>query len=388
MKLPFEFGVPLIFRLVLPGTLLALLTYHTTHTMFAVVSDQITTEALIAFQSIIYGWLIVISDMQIYMLFEGRRYWPNWLERVFLRDERNYLAVIRHKMKNGRQGPRSARATRNRVERTNRLRLYREASVDARAFPIDAESGSFYVGLPTRLGNILLGFEGYSDRVYGIDAIFYWPRLWAILDKDIRGELSTAQAMTDSAVYISFVLYLGGLINLIQYVIEFYGLRQGSAELSGIGLLGGTCLALAYLIYRCSLRLQVTFGEQFKAVFDVFGDKIDLKLAKQALASPLGEKSAREANEIIWRYLHNYRVKDPDFRIPKRPAAWSRKYGRLGRRASERVHRQPFQATVGAIDRVDREGAAITVNGGLEPHRSTPNASLSKMDCLGQGLCH
>ncbi|HEY3658423.1 MAG TPA: hypothetical protein VGL34_25930 [Steroidobacteraceae bacterium] len=329
MKLPFEFGVPLIFRLVLPGTIFALLTYHTTHTLFAVVLDQITSEALIAFQSIIYGWLIVISDMQIYMLFEGRRYWPDWLERLFLRDERNYLAVIRRKIKNGRQGPRSASAARNRVERTNRIRLYREAGVDARAFPIDEQSGGFDAGLPTRLGNILLAFEGYSERVYGLDAVFYWPRLWSILDKDIRAELSTAQAMTDSAVYISFVLYLGGLINLIQYVIEFYGLGQGTAEVSGIGLLGGTCLALAYLIYRCSLRLQVTFGEQFKAVFDVFGDKIDLKLAKQVLASPLGEKSPREANQIIWRYLHNYRVKDPDFRIPKRPAAWSRKYGRL-----------------------------------------------------------
>ena len=31
---------------------------------------------------------------------------------------------------------------------------------------------------PTRLGNAIAAFEQYSDNRYGLDAIFYWPRIW------------------------------------------------------------------------------------------------------------------------------------------------------------------------------------------------------------------
>jgi hypothetical protein len=329
VKLPFEFGTPLIFRLALPGVLLALLTFSTTRPLFSFFTGAVSDETLIAFQAVVYGWLIVIADMHIYMLFEGRRYWPVWLSMLFVKDERRRLAGIRRRIKNLRYWPARVPPGLSRAQLIARNNRYLEASVDGRDFPIDPDNGKHTAELPTRLGNILLAFEGYPERVYGLDAIFYWPRLWQMLDKDLREELNTAQAMTDSALYVSFVLYVGAVVLLIRYVIVYYLLDDGTAAVSAIGLLGGGCLAVGYVAYRVCLHLHTSFGEMFKAAFDVFGDQIDLKLAKKELAAPLAGASSKAANLIIWRYLHNYRVKDPHFPLAKRPAAWSRKFGPL-----------------------------------------------------------
>jgi len=334
VKLPFEFGTPLIFRLAFPGLLLAILTFSTTRPLLGFFTDAVSDETLLAAEGLLYGWVIVIADMHLYMLFEGRRYWPSFLRRLFVWDERRRLAAIRRCMKNLRAWPRKEPDRTSSGSKIARRQRYLEASVDARAFLIDAVSGKHTAELPTRLGNVLLAFETYPLRVYGMDAIFYWPRLWEILDKDLREELSTAQAMTDSALYVSFVLYLSGIVLLARYAIVYYGYDDATG-VSALGLLGVVCLASGYAVYRVCLHLHAQYGEMFKAAFDDFGDKLDLKLAKQALVAPLASESARDANAVIWRYLHNYRVRDPKFPLAKRPAAWIRKYGRLDARTPE-----------------------------------------------------
>jgi hypothetical protein len=42
--------------------------------------------------------------------------------------------------------------------------------------------------------------------------VFYWYRLWVVIDKNLREELDNAQSVVDSTVYISFSLYLSGVI--------------------------------------------------------------------------------------------------------------------------------------------------------------------------------
>jgi len=43
--------------------------------------------------------------------------------------------------------------------------------------------------LPTRLGNVLRSAERYSVRAYGMDATFWWPRLWPLLPEKAQQEL-------------------------------------------------------------------------------------------------------------------------------------------------------------------------------------------------------
>jgi hypothetical protein len=83
----------------------------------------------------------------------------------------------------------------------------------AAEWPVD-EGGDPYALYPTQLGNILAGFELYPKVKYGIDAIFYWYRLWVSLDKDLREEIDTVQAVVDSTLYVSFTLYVSAALAL------------------------------------------------------------------------------------------------------------------------------------------------------------------------------
>ena len=75
MKLPFEFGIKLIFRLVFPGAILALALTPAVRAILDASGIWIKFEYLFPIEAVAFGWMIVISDMRIYMLFEGRRYW-------------------------------------------------------------------------------------------------------------------------------------------------------------------------------------------------------------------------------------------------------------------------------------------------------------------------
>jgi hypothetical protein len=57
---------------------------------------------------------------------------------------------------------------------------------------------------------------------YGLDAVFYWYRLWVLLDKDLREEIDNAQAIVDSTVYIAFGFYLSALVTFFYACIEIF----------------------------------------------------------------------------------------------------------------------------------------------------------------------
>jgi flagellar biosynthesis regulator FlaF len=66
-----------------------------------------------------------------------------------------------------------------------------------------------------RLGNLITAFESYSNTRYGIDGVFYWNRIWLKLEKDVRDDIDNHQAMADSTVYASFILFINALLCLV-----------------------------------------------------------------------------------------------------------------------------------------------------------------------------
>jgi hypothetical protein len=72
-----------------------------------------------------------------------------------------------------------------------------EVGVEYALYPTDDDSAA-YVAHPTRLGNIIESFESYPKIKYGLDSVFYWYRLWVVLDKDLREEIDSSQAVVDS----------------------------------------------------------------------------------------------------------------------------------------------------------------------------------------------
>jgi hypothetical protein len=67
--------------------------------------------------------------------------------------------------------------------------------------------------LPTRFGNAIRSFEVYSRAIYGLDAIYAWPRLLAVIPADYRQAIDDAKAQVDFWVNI----WLGGLLVAILY---------------------------------------------------------------------------------------------------------------------------------------------------------------------------
>jgi hypothetical protein len=142
------------------------------------------------------GWLLGLCDSQIYMLYQGRRYWPMWLRGWALRREQ----------KRPRRLEASAEQARARGDRPR----YLEACSDIARFPL-APDGERHAAMPTRLGNLMYEYELYPSCKYGLDSVFFFYWIWVSIDKDLRDEIDRKQASVDGAVYLAFVLALAAV---------------------------------------------------------------------------------------------------------------------------------------------------------------------------------
>jgi hypothetical protein len=245
--------------------------------------------------------------MQIYMLLEGRRCWPAsiWTFLVAQQQKRvDRLCAVEDE---------AYTAYKRGNHRWDELR-YLEASVELRQYPL--VEGEPRAQWPTRLGNILHAYEEYSERMYGLDSAFFWPRLWLVLDEKTRAEIDDRQALVDSAVYLCFSFALSAIIFTTYVLIESCGITivPHVGVLFWMGLVIASAV-IAYTVYRLSLQAYAQFGEMWKSVFDVYHDKIDLKvdeaLQEWTKTNLLENADRRSRNQIIWRFLHNYRIKWP-----------------------------------------------------------------------------
>src|SRR5262249_51070682 len=170
------------------------------------------------------------------------------------------------------------------------------------------------------LGNIIESFENY-----GLDSVFYWYRLWVVLDKDLREEIDSAQAVVDSTVYISFVLYMSGLVMLV-----YAGLGASADRLqllpaiklpyvpapSALCVMAVGCLISGFVIYCLSLPTHAQFGGLFKSVFDQYRSKLMLDDVLDDIARIMGDQtitlksSQRDKYKTVWRYLRWHLIRD------------------------------------------------------------------------------
>ena len=318
MKLPLTFGTDqLLFRLVLPGLILALVLWPAVVSIDGAAVDPLLYLPLVA---LFGGWLLGLCDTQIYMLYEGRRYWPMRLRGSALRREQRRLRRLE-------EGAERARASGDRQR-------YLEACSDIARFPLGPD-GARYAAMPTRLGNLMYEYELYPSCKYGLDSVFFFYRIWVSIDKDLRDEIDRKQASVDGAVYLSFVLALAALWFLVWFGIDLaadgYGrsARHLSPWFSGVldGIefawalptwvnlaLSGICLVLAYGVYRLSLYAHAQYGEFYKALFDQHRSRLQHQDVLEYLAQATGDRSLdtadfKQANIAVWRYLRWHKVR-------------------------------------------------------------------------------
>jgi hypothetical protein len=118
--------------------------------------------------------------------------------------------------------------------------------------------------MPTRLGNALRAAEAYPGDAerWGLDAVFWWPRLYLILPDGARSQVDDARAGLDQLVVLTMLSAAFGVVAL---------------ALSGAGLnltVGLSCAAGTFLLSRGSYLAAVTsatvFGELVRSCYDLF----------------------------------------------------------------------------------------------------------------------
>ncbi|HEX6648714.1 MAG TPA: hypothetical protein VF075_04225 [Pyrinomonadaceae bacterium] len=347
MKLPFEFGIKLIFRLVLPGFLLTLGLYPPLMTLRDRAGWTIDVEYLLVFSMIITGWLLLTLDQPIYMFLEGRRFWLRPIRTIFIWTEDRRLKKL--KVAEDKFYELSQASTGGKKQNYNQR--YVEASVEKRKFPLDA-NGLPEARFPTRLGNLIDSYESYPSKRYGVNAIFHWYRIWLTLDKDLREELDNRQALADSSVYASIALLISGLLWLVYWLLSKMGSQLIGHFSQGYSLwLGAAFLVVSYIMYRAALHPQAQYGESFKSVFDLNEKQINVTRIVEQVADlthnpELVNQTRQQQLQTAWRYLHNYKVKclEPgcEFRYPMPPEEFKAHY--------DAMHAVPAGGAQGAPD--------------------------------------
>jgi hypothetical protein len=118
--------------------------------------------------------------------------------------------------------------------------------------------------LPTRLGNTLRAAESYpgdSER-WGLDAVFWWPRLYLIIPDSAREQVDEARSSVDQMVFLSV---LSGVFAAIALGFGIAGLPL----VVWAPCVGGA-VALSWLTYSAAVVSAAVFGDLVRSCFDLF----------------------------------------------------------------------------------------------------------------------
>jgi hypothetical protein len=145
---------------------------------------------------------------------------------------------------------------------------------------------------PTRLGNTLTAAEEYPGQVYGLNSVFWWPRLSPLLPESFQTQVEAA------------LLPMVALLNLCS---AFVTLAFGGAAylyfadrrvwVFAVPLFGG--VALARVCYRAAVSQAVSYGNVIRVAFDFYRHSM---LGQMKLTVP--DSLAREA--VVWDVLQDW----------------------------------------------------------------------------------
>lgn len=252
--------------------------------------------------ALVLGWLIVLLDHPIYMLYEGRLWWPQWLRNLAIAQQEARLAKI----------------IRRGADKDDPQHL--EWELKERDYPISKNTGDPHALYPTRLGNLLAATEGYSSRIYGADGVFYWYRIWLVMDKDQRVEVDQTQSIADSGLYSSFCLAIAGVLALAYGLMatprpfDFLPIIELPfvADQSRLIAVAVLLVALSYAVYRIHLYPQRQYGELVMALYDQYLPKLTFVKSVAWISMDRGGLSPNDQAETYQAaslYLRWYRVR-------------------------------------------------------------------------------
>ncbi len=177
--------LPVFMRLILPGLLATGVLYP----FIAWILGYLPWDANHSWQRIaayaalvlIVGALISTTNSEIYKIYEGRVCWPSRMFDWALKIQQNRVSRLR------------------KAAESNRFvnpRRYDEIWYQLRDYPIN-DRGDPEATYPTQIGNILAGYEQYPNKRYGMDSVFYWPRIWLHVETNRKEEIDSQWSVAD-----------------------------------------------------------------------------------------------------------------------------------------------------------------------------------------------
>jgi len=170
--------------------------------------------------------------------------------------------------------------------------------------------------LPTSMGNVIRSAESYAQRQYRMEAVTFWPRLVAKIDKDYAAAIEEAKASFDFmlncsvlSTLLAFVILLSGLI----YPAHFNAANEWAIWVSEI--IG--FVVLAFLFYSLAIGRARAWGSTIRTSFDLYR----LDLLKQFGYSHVPETLEEERG--IWSTIGQRLIFGDYYLVP--PAVYTTK---------------------------------------------------------------
>ncbi len=152
--------------------------------------------------------------------------------------------------------------------------------------------------LPTRLGNVLRAAEDYSTTRYGLDGVFWWPRLEPLLPEALQERLDAAFAALVALLNLATLSGLAALLLLVNLALWALGRLPPNAGAMALSWAGGAVgfLVVGYTIYRAAVAQARSYGELIRVAYDAHRFRILDALHIPRPASPVEEHD-------LWRRL-------------------------------------------------------------------------------------
>jgi hypothetical protein len=259
-------------------------------------ADLIVGATLLGAFSWLGGIFLLVTNRGFYRFLEGYGKW-NPL-KVFGRFEKRYYSRLVEELSELDEQYRACIEADEIFPAESHARRSKLMEELAERFP-DKES----LLLPTPFGNTLRSFEIYPRVMYGIESIYGWTRLLAIIPKEYRELMDNAKTQVDFWMNVGFLSIL--------LLLEYAGLAiyTKSLEAWWIPIL---ILVVAVFSPGFARNSAVEWGDYVKSAFDVFAPKL-----RETLGMP--QPADREHEKEQWTHFSqaiNYRLpwRMPEFK--------------------------------------------------------------------------
>ncbi len=164
--------------------------------------------------------------------------------------------------------------------------------------------------LPTRLGTTLRAAEAYpgDQSRYGMDAVFFWPRLYPLLPDPIRQSLAAARSSLEQ------LLVTATLCGVFAVTTVVFAAPLRMPPSIWIPVLVGTA-ALAVFCHRAAMEVAVSYGEMVRAAFDTHRRAL---LTAMGLELPPNLESERALWKALAQQLYRRAADNPELLLFKK----------------------------------------------------------------------